>query len=255
MKREAVIIDEAEIFARNGRLEVKREVIGDSAITVLTVDDFYRDPDKVRDLAFVTPATRSRRVTDNAPIARSEISLDTHLIYDFVVGLIAREFGLAPEQAAALEGRDLFVTNILRTDVALGPTQKIPHFDQTRFAAQVYLNTPEECRGGTGLYRHRATGLERYPITPAIFERYRAHFEPIFKRHGFKSAGDLQKALLKQPGHDDFITDSNEEWELIHLAEMKYNRLIVYEGNPFHSTYVKRDWFVDCYRLAQLIFL
>ena len=43
--------------------------------------------------------------------------------------------------------------------------QQQPHIDQD-ITAMVYLNPADSCVGGTGLYRHRPTGLERVPIVP-----------------------------------------------------------------------------------------
>jgi hypothetical protein len=35
------------------------------------------------------------------------------------------------------------------------------HYDPYRWTGVLYLNLPEQCRGGTGFYRHRKTGLTK----------------------------------------------------------------------------------------------
>ena len=52
---------------------------------------------------------------------------------------------------------------ILNKGYRLNVGQRQPHIDQGA-TAMVYLNPDELCAGGTGLFRHRPTGLERIPI-------------------------------------------------------------------------------------------
>ncbi len=40
-----------------------------------------------------------------------------------------------------------------------------------------------------------------------------------------------------------FITQSNDEWDFLHLVAMKYNRLVLYKGQAFHSGYIEDGWF------------
>jgi len=40
------------------------------------------------------------------------------------------------------------------------------------------------------------------------------------------------------------------------VAEMKYNRLVMYPGNVAHTAYMKPDMFTgDLYRLVQMMFV
>ena len=87
----------------------------------------------------------------------------------------------------------------------------------------VYLNPEALCSGGTGLYRHRPTGLDRLPIamTSDVIQ--------LAQQHGMNTA-----ALKREDGYAEFINtvifnpnyamrenvyinDGNEFWELLSL--------------------------------------
>ena len=108
-------------------------------------------------------------------------------------------------------------------------TNKIPHVDypleyNTRgWAGLIYLNKPKECQGGTGFYTYN--GMQVNPDQDGIWRK-------------------------------EHVTDSVGPWELIHLAEMKYNRMIMYPDQVLHSAYDKPGWFEgDNYRLVQVFFI
>ena len=68
----------------------------------------------------------------------------------------------------------------------------------------------------------------------------------------------MTSELVNQSGiwNEDIVRDSVGPWELVHLAEMKYNRLIVYPDNFLHGVYQHPGHFdQQVYRLAQSIFL
>ena len=44
---------------------------------------------------------------------------------------------------------------------------RAPHIDTVMLAGVVYLNLPEQCRGGTAFYRHRATGIAEWRVRTA----------------------------------------------------------------------------------------
>ena len=44
-------------------------------------------------------------------------------------------------------------------------------------------------------------------------------------------------------------TSASDEWEIVDVTPMKYNRLLIYQGIYFHSQYIKDDWFADYPRI------
>lgn len=97
-------------------------------------------------------------------------------------------------------------------------------------AAILYLNTPHQCRGGTALWRHKPSGLERMP-------------SPLEIKHGALRTGER----FSYPGYgkspkrfmDAIYADGKDpdKWELVQLADMKTNRLILYPAACFHSRF------------------
>lgn len=79
------------------------------------------------------------------------------------------------------------------------------------WAAVVYLTPNAPISSGTGLYRHIETGLDRVPRD---------------------QNGELDKELL-----DYIYKDSQDwtKWELTDYVANKFNRMVVYRGDLFHS--------------------
>jgi hypothetical protein len=102
----------------------------------------------------------------------------------------------------------------------LQPGQCRPHFDRNKphfLAILHYLNAGGFC--DTGLFRHRATGLEK--ITEDHVESYFHSCQEHAAAHG-------------QP-EQIYVKDSNDEYELYHRIQYRPNRLVVYPGCLLHS--------------------
>ena len=70
--------------------------------------------------------------------------------------------------------------------------------------------------------------------------------------------GQWLKSKGKEKFWDHYITDTDNvpDWELLSVAEMKYNRLVMYQSNIVHTAYMKPDMFTgDLYRLIQMMFV
>ncbi|WP_212741982.1 MULTISPECIES: DUF6445 family protein [unclassified Sphingomonas] len=96
------------------------------------------------------------------------------------------------------------------------PSQRAPHIDTTdplQFAFLHYLCGPEQ--GGTGFYRHRATGFEA--ITPERAAHYAA-----------ARAAEPAPA----PG---YIQGDTAEFERIAAVDAAFDRLLVYRSRQLHS--------------------
>lgn len=85
------------------------------------------------------------------------------------------------------------------------------------FAAVLYLNTPEQCRGGTAFWRHKKTGWEWMPTEKEV-----------------RAKGKSPTRVLAQITED---WNNESAWEQVALAEMKFNRVAIYPTKRFHSRY------------------
>lgn len=102
----------------------------------------------------------------------------------------------------------------------LHPMQCVPHVDaqdELQFALVHYLCGREF--GGTGFYRHRASGFER--ITSARIGQYFPQLQQQLRTQGRSLAG--------------YMRGSNDLFEQIGAVEARFNRAILYPGNLLHS--------------------
>lgn len=83
------------------------------------------------------------------------------------------------------------------------------------YAGVLYLNRPEDCKGGTAFWKWRELDTHNFPTEAEI------------RRLGKKPLRVYQKL------HEAY--NRPEEWEQVHVAEMKFNRLVVYPTKTFHS--------------------
>ncbi len=125
----------------------------------------------------------------------------------------------------------------------------------------MWLNPQETCSGGTGLYRHKPTNLERLAPTPneeirALADRLELSEEFLKSQEGYEN---FQNSMIFNPlfaRHDNtYINDGNEYWEMIHLIEMKPNRLMIFDGRCFHSQYIQPQHYVEAFRVNQILYL
>lgn len=111
-------------------------------------------------------------------------------------------------------------------------------------AGVLYLNPPQQCRGGTQFWRHRATGWERRPSAAEL------------RQHGYASAADFQHRWLKRAEQAPFeaLKAGRLDWEPLLEVPMRWNRLVVYRSDFFHSISDVFGSSPDDGRLVQLFF-
>lgn len=83
----------------------------------------------------------------------------------------------------------------------------------------LYLSPPKHCHGGTGLYRHRETGLTGYDNLEPV--------QKIVDRTG-QTVLELDTEILKDAYNP-------AAWEMTDLIGMRSNRLLMYNSRRFHS--------------------
>lgn len=175
---------------------------------VLVVDDFYKDPDRVREVA---------------------------------LGADYRDFGDAANfpgresvKAYASEGHARRFAEYVGTPVLHDPRRWVfgkfriatrsdsgrtrVHLDFVDWTAVVYLTPPGKARGGLGFYRHLPTGLDRVPADDRLPD------------HGCRTKEEFDARYV--------VPDTAEEdrWEQVHQVELAYNRLVVFRGGRlFHG--------------------
>jgi hypothetical protein len=223
------IIDESKVFEINDNLSATICTIGPNKSKIVIIDDFYKNPELVRELALTIPPTENSRILGGTPGRRIDAFYNLEHFSTVFDNIIRAVF--LPEDKKKLLNSNLdeifksatFCVNVIQSANLPAIVPHVDNREDFRFAATIYLNTPEECAGGTSFYTYngRQTG-------PLISE-------------GFQT---------------EYVTDSIGPWEMIFLAEMKFNRFVLYEQNILHTAYIKPGMFEnDLYRLVQMFFI
>ena len=221
-------IDEQETFAVNEELEARVELIGWQETPIVYIDNFYKNPNLVRNLALRCPGTKNKRICGSLPGERVDMNMDLDALGEVWKQVAENVYALSMTESTVFDQavqRVPFSVNITQSNFR----RRLPHIDfpglgDTRgWAGVIYLNKGKECKGGTGFYNYKGQQVD--PRQDGIW-------------------------------NEEHVSDSVGPWELIHLAEMKYNRLIFYPTSILHGAYDKPDYFTDSsYRLVQTFFL
>ena len=111
----------------------------------------------------------------------------------------------------------------------LGPLQRTPHFDaSTPHHIAVLLYLCDERHGGTGFYRHNATGLQQ--ITAEKREQYLdVYYQEINAIHPAER----------------YFDKSSEHFSFLGMIPAKFNRLVVYRGSLLHTACINPSISID----------
>jgi hypothetical protein len=167
-----------------------------------TFDDVIPNPEGLRNWALSTPLSTIKG--PDGELYSNVAKFD---------GNTSEYFG---EVLAALLGRPVRMDYCgIRFDYA-GEMHDI-HADSaySEYAFVLYLNPPDQCRGGTAFWRNKKYGWCALPT------------EKDVRRMG-KSPQRVLKDLCDQAADE-------LNWEKVHMADMKTNRLITYPTTQFHS--------------------
>lgn len=111
------------------------------------------------------------------------------------------------------------------------------HIDRSHWSAILYLSRPEDCLGGTEFFRHRATGLDRFPLTREDLDQA-----------GFADFAEAHRVLIERDGTD------NAAWDLTMSVPMRFNRLVMLRPWLFHTAGPGFGTHAENGRLVYLLF-
>lgn len=223
----------------------------------IVIDDFFVDPDYVRQLAL---SLDYRATRGTFPGYDAKISLSTDEICERMSGLVDKRIQLVSGS------RDTFVFSMMHE--AFEPRLRHyphPHVDYNDgksaayLAGLVYLNTPSQCRGGTSFYRHRETGIyeKRGDITAGL-AHYMVKHQLLTVEDAFLKMQEHPEPMTAQLAEEwGYITDSNDTWERLALLEMRYNRFVLFDSRLFHNPYLRSGDFghsLETRRLTMSLF-
>lgn len=175
--------------------------------SLIVVDDFYPRPHEVRRAALrcAYPDVVGERTF---PGRNSAEKLLLPGFDDVISKLVGERVAGSPHPHAA-HGK-------FRITLADEPSRYLVHVDPSVLShvGVIYLNPPEQCRGGTSFFRHKGLGSDRTPLGEAELRAY-----------GPRSIAEL----LRQDGNDA------AKWEHLMTVPMRFNRLVLYRPWLWHS--------------------
>lgn len=243
------------MFDLNDSLEIKvaRDILGRNAVVV---DNFYKNPDEVREFALSNINNRGREV---ASIPGGRIYVDTDEVRDKLKGIfhtlcfdpdIWRRDQVYDEPFFnKMWDEQGFMCNVINDETLLNnPLGIIPHQDyypsndktfdgviRSRYGSVIYLNTPEECHGGTNLYS--------FNKHISIFEREHCGIPVIEDATDEELYNHIRSYL------------DNNFCNVEHSFEMVYNRMVLYEADVLHGQNAELGHFTNFDRINQVLFM
>ena len=244
----------SDVFKINEDAQISVEKFGDQKVVV--VDDFYSNPEMVRDISLNSYASKYDNV--EYPGFRNTLYTNLEFQLKFFTNLIEDNYdriSLYHETFNKVNFNLVKSAEVYDWDYDSHGRACHPHIDKAdkcKYGAVVYLNHDDEFTAGvngTSFYKHKATSV--CDCNPKIMKFYR--------RSGYRSVNDV--FFTDETAHcNDWINDGNEYWDMIHLSQMKFNRMILYPGTYFHASYFNNDDFnnpnpATGHRIVQAMFL
>ncbi|MGD6874280.1 DUF6445 family protein [Sutcliffiella horikoshii] len=172
---------------------------------LIIVDNFYSDPDKIRELALEEEYASVARL--NYPGYQSHKIFKSNALKLSFEKLIGKEIDVDSD-------RFTFGGFRLITEET-GQMPKI-HADSIDWAVMIFLTPNAPLEKGVGFYRHKETGLEGPPS------------DQIARELGFEDASEFERTII----HRD---QANLEcWELVSTVSPVYNRLVMFRGRELY---------------------
>ena len=203
-------------FRPHDRITARADRIGAEGSPVLVIDNFAADPQALVDyaasLAPFPPAEQTFYPGLRAPVPMPFVQ-GAHA---YLEASLRAAFGLG-DQSVVSGGWDFSL--VTRRPAELTLRQRMPHIDSTHpgnLALLLYLAPPGQ--GGTGFYRHRASGYET--VSEERFDRYEAALK-------------AEVAELGEP--QGYICGDTPIFERIADYEAVFNRMLVYRSRNLHS--------------------
>ena len=196
-------------------LSYKFYSVGREQTPLLVIDNFIQDAHSLVD--FCTTNSEFSKVDNFYPGLRMATpKMYIHAINRYLAELLSNIFGLTQDKIAG--GKSLY-SMVVTPPEQLDTKQCLPHIDSYRsgdLACVHFLCGSEQ--GGTSLYRHRKTGLEK--ITSDTVEYY-------------------QQAVVDEGAlnmdRKTYMNGSNQYFEQIATVDAQFNRMIIYPSNILHS--------------------
>jgi hypothetical protein len=233
---------DTDLIEISDELETNITNIPNTDHLIITIDNFLKNPDDLQEIFVNQVFEKTPNNKNGSPGWTSITNLKFNQIKLTSTYLSDNYFQIETR------GDISFQFNLFEGGMPCKYTSILPHIDQSLFAFQIYLNSPEDCYGGTNFYRHIESGLEaNLEYIVPDFKKDEKYW--LFKKHYMRINENNYNTILDSRQIDSSL------WELIHNVEMKYNRFVMYPSYLFHSAYIEKEWYKDVKRMGLMGFL
>jgi len=192
---------------------------------LIVIDDFLRDPDAVRRRALELTYAKSGHFPGLN--SSEKIPLD---------GLTQAMSQLVHEPLCTPWSPG-FAHQSCRLALAKDAKPGRVHIDTSHWTGVLSLSRNEDSIGGTEFFRHRKSGTDHLPLTPAELAAA-----------GYSSYDELDAEILQKDALDP------SSWEQVLSVPMRYNRLILLQPHYWHTAGPGFGDTVENGRLVYLMF-
>lgn len=176
------------------------------ATSFIIIDDFLENPESIRQTALGLDYPNQ---AGPYPGRNSVQRLDLPGLSDYVSHVTG-------EPLKAIE--PLESHGKCRLSLASDPKRADIHVDSAQWSGILYLSKPEDCRGGTRFFRHKATNSDRAPLNDAEAQAM-----------GYPSVSEACNSILAKDGK------RLAAWEKTMDVPMRFNRLLLLRSWYWHT--------------------
>ena len=224
-----------ELFELHGSIGIDLQPIKDR-IPIVVLDNLLKHPDRVREVIGSTPATNwkheqgGRNFIDYYDCRLRFPIRHPNSLVSLAQQAINKVYGVNTRPSDASVDVNWFMQiDARRADFA------VPHSDITEqvrrsFTCIIYLNSPEECSGGTAFFRFKPSNS----LT----------FDEGYARAVKKDSG------IAETGLDYWPEATGDVWELVGTVDMVPGRLLIFPSEYFHAAHHPVDSFYAFPRLT-----
>ena len=212
-------------FSADTHLDVGELRRGFGLPWLIVMDDFLRDPDALRRRALELTYARIGHYPGRTSVEKIRLDGLTENISQLVH---------EPLHTPWTEG---YAHQTCRLALASDDTPGRIHIDTSHWTGILGLSRDADSSGGTEFFRHRRTGSDHFPLTPADLSAA-----------GYRSYDELDADILQKDALD------RSKWEMILSVPMRYNRLILIQPHYWHTAGPGFGNSVENGRLVYLMF-
>jgi hypothetical protein len=191
----------------------------------IVVDDFLENPEGIRRQALGLDYPEQ---TGTYPGRNSLQRLELPGLSDYVSHLTGEP--LKPIEPLQSHGK-------CRLTLASDPKNALIHVDDSQWSGILYLSRPQDCRGGTRFFRHKATNTDRAPINDAEAQAM-----------GYATVAEACNTILAKD------SQRLSAWEKTFEIPMRFNRLVLLRPWFWHTACPGFGNSVENGRLIQVMF-